>query len=118
MTRLLPGLNAANEGLAKSEVPGGGSSNNGTGNNDGSGNGNTQQKPNGSKPGDSLVQTGDPALVAVGATGLIGSHCSGGWCCSQASPQIAEASCCPRKSITREGGSAAVGPLCHSPNLS
>lgn len=69
----LAGLNAANEGLAKSEVPGGGSSNNGTGNNDGSGNGNTQQKPNGSKPGDSLVQTGDPALVAVGATGLIGS---------------------------------------------
>ena len=69
----LAGLNAANEGLAKSEVPGGGSSNNGTGNNDGFGNGNTQQKPNGSKPGDSLVQTGDPALVAVGATGLIGS---------------------------------------------
>ena len=69
----LAGLNAANEGLAKSEVPGGGSSNNGTGNNDGSGNGNTQQKPNGFKPGDSLVQTGDPALVAVGATGLIGS---------------------------------------------
>ena len=69
----LAGLNAANEGLAKSEVPGGGSSNNGTGNNDGPGNGNTQQKPNGSKPGDSLVQTGDPALVAVGATGLIGS---------------------------------------------
>ena len=69
----LAGLNAANKGLAKSEVPGGGSSNNGTGNNDGSGNGNTQQKPNGSKPGDSLVQTGDPALVAVGATGLIGS---------------------------------------------